>query len=290
MTARNADTRFSFEFFPPRTERGVEKLRGVHRQLASLEPDFFSVTYGAGGSTRDGTRQAVLEINEAGSNVAPHLSIGGTSDQDLLNLLNEYKDAGINRLVALRGDIPSGSGSAGYHYANELVEFVRKHTGDHFHIEVACYPEIHPQSENYDRDIHFFRKKVDAGANSAITQYFYNPDAYFHFLEHCRKAGLDLPIIAGVMPITNYEKLARFSDKCGAEIPRWIRKRLEAYGDDSESVRAFGIDVVTGLCEKLLEGGAPGLHFYTLNQADVSTEICRNLGLDRGSTPKSAAV
>lgn len=280
MTANKREGRFSFEFFPPRTEKGEEKLRGVQQQLASLGPDFFSVTYGAGGSTREGTRKVVLEINERGSNVAPHLSFGGSSNQEMIDLLNEYKDAGIKRLVALRGDVPSGTGIArDYYYANELVEFVRKHTGDHFHIEVACYPEIHPQSQDYDSDIHYFKKKVDAGADTAITQYFYNVESYFYFVEQCRKAGIDVPIYVGVMPITNYEKLARFSENCGAEIPRWMRKRLESFGDDAESVREFGIDVVTDLCEKLLDGGAPGLHFYTLNQAEASTRIWKNLNL-----------
>ncbi len=280
MTANKREGRFSFEFFPPRTEKGEEKLRNVQQELASLGPDFFSVTYGAGGSTREGTRNVVLEINERGSNVAPHLSFGGSSNQEMIDLLNEYKDAGINRLVALRGDVPSGTGIArDYYYANELVEFVRKHTGDHFHIEVACYPEIHPQSKNYDSDIHYFKQKVDAGADTAITQYFYNVESYFYFVEQCRKAGIDIPIYVGVMPITNYEKLARFSENCGAEIPRWMRKRLESFGDDADSVREFGIDAVTEICERLLDGGAPGLHFYTLNQAEASTRIWKNLNL-----------
>lgn len=270
----------SFEFFPPRTPAGEEKLRAVHRELAALEPGFFSVTYGAGGSTREGTRQLVLDIHKAGSAVAPHLSFGGSSTDEMTALLNLYKDAGISRLVALRGDIPSGTGPATqYCYANELVEFIRRTSGDHFHIEVACYPEIHPQSETYERDIHFFKQKVDAGANSAITQYFYNADAYFWFVDHCRKAGINIPIVPGIMPITNYSKLARFSDSCGAEIPRWIRQRLQSYGDDSESIRSFGIDVVTRLCDQLLEGGAPGLHFYTMNQSDAVKKLWSNLSL-----------
>ncbi len=271
---------FSFEFFPPRTEAGEGKLRRVQQRLAALNPEFFSVTYGAGGSTKDGTRQLVLDIHNTGSSVAPHLSFGGSSEGELKALLEQYRDEGINRLVALRGDIPSGTGPATqYFYANELVEFIRLHTGDHFHIDVACYPEIHPQSESYDRDIHFFKKKIDAGADSAITQYFYNADAYFHFVDACRKAGIDTPIVPGIMPITNYAKLARFSDSCGAEIPRWMRKRLQGYGDDSESIRAFGEEVVTSLCEKLLDGGAPGLHFYTMNQAEAVEALWQNLSL-----------
>ncbi len=280
MDSNNSASRHSFEFFPPRTAAGEDKLRVVHRELATLNPGFFSVTYGAGGSTRDGTRQLVMDIHKAGSAVAPHLSFGGSSTEAIEALLKLYKDAGINRLVALRGDIPSGTGPATQHfYANELVEFIRRTTGDHFHIEVACYPEIHPQSETYERDIHFFKKKVDAGANSAITQYFYNPDAYFWFVEHCRKAGIEVPIVPGIMPITNFSKLVRFSDSCGAEIPRWIRQRLQSYGDDSESIRSFGLEVVSHLCEKLLAGGAPGLHFYTMNQSDAVMKLWKNLSL-----------
>jgi len=280
MTEQYKDARFSFEFFPPRTEAGEEKLRQVHQQLAMLKPDFFSVTYGAGGSTRDGTRQLVLDIHGSGSVVAPHLSFGGSSDEAILTLLRSYQHAGIDRLVALRGDIPSGTGPATqYYYANELVTFIREHTGDHFHIEVACYPEIHPQSDSYDSDISYFRKKVDAGADSAITQYFYNADAYYWFVDNCRKAGINIPIVPGIMPITNFSKLARFSDSCGAEIPRWIRKRLQAYADDSDSIREFGLEVVTRLCEQLLADGAPGLHFYTMNQADVVSRLWRNLNL-----------
>lgn len=280
MSTTRRDGHFSFEFFPPRTDKGTQKLGQVHRELAALEPDFFSVTYGAGGSTKDGTRQLVLDIHKSGSPVAPHLSFGGSDEREMLELLNHYQMQGIRRLVALRGDIPSGTGLATQHiFANELVEFVRRHTGRHFHIDVACYPEIHPQSENYDRDLHFFKKKVDAGADGAITQYFYNADAYFYFVDRCRDAGIDIPIVPGIMPITNYNKLARFSDSCGAEIPRWIRQRLQGYGDDSESISAFGEEVVTRLCEQLLEGGAPGLHFYTLNQSDAVTRLWKNLGL-----------
>jgi methylenetetrahydrofolate reductase (NADPH) len=272
--------RFSFEFFPPKTEVGVEKLRAVHAQLAALKPDFFSVTYGAGGSTKLGTRQTVLDIKAAGSSVAPHLSFGGSSRDEISALLQSYISNGINRLVALRGDIPSGTGTAGhYYYASELVEFIRRTTGDHFHIDVACYPEIHPQSESYESDLKYFKQKIDAGADSAITQYFYNADAYFHFIESCARIGVDVPVVPGIMPVTNYASLARFSSSCGAEIPRWIRQRLQGYGDDVESIKAFGIDVVSRLCEDLLAGGAPGLHFYTMNQSDAVIEIWNNLDL-----------
>jgi len=280
MDIKNPDARFSFEFFPPRTDAGMEKLMIVHQELAALRPDFFSVTYGAGGSTRDGTRQAVTKISQAGSAVAPHLSFGGSSKEDILALLESYREMGINRLVALRGDIPSGTGAASqYFYANELIEFVREKTGDHFHIEVACYPEIHPQSDSYDSDISFFKKKVDAGANSAITQYFYNPDAYFYFVDNCEKAGIEIPIVPGIMPITNFTSLQRFSVNCGAEIPRWIRQRLQSYGDDVESIRAFGAEVVLHLCEDLLAGGAPGLHFYSMNQTEPVRQIWQQLDL-----------
>jgi methylenetetrahydrofolate reductase (NADPH) len=271
---------FSIEFFPPRTNEGQEKLLAVHDSLAELGPEFFSVTYGAGGSTREGTRKTVLALKERGSCVAPHLSFGGSSDEDIAQLLHTYKQAGINRLVALRGDIPSGFGSASqYRYASELVSFVRRETGDHFHIDVACYPEIHPAARTYQSDIDFFKVKVDAGASSAITQYFYNPDAYFYFVEQCTKAGITIPIVPGIMPITNYEKLAKFSASCGAEIPRWIQQRLQDFGDDTDSLRSYGLDVVTKLCEKLLAGGAPGLHFYAMNQAGSVRNIWRNLDL-----------
>ncbi len=280
MNSMNTDARFSFEFFPPRTDVGMEKLLTVHQELAALKPDFFSVTYGAGGSTRDGTRQTVTAIQQAGSDVAPHLSFGGSSREDIAALLRSYQDLGINRLVALRGDIPSGTGvAAQYYYANELIEFVRATTGDHFHIEVACYPEIHPQSESFDSDILYFRKKVEAGANSAITQYFYNPDAYFYFVDCCTRAGIDIPIVPGIMPITNFNNLQRFSNNCGAEIPRWIRQRLQSYGDDTASIRKFGVEVVQQLCEKLLQGGAPGLHFYSMNQTEPVRQIWQQLGL-----------
>lgn len=278
--SQGTQARFSFEFFPPKTEVGEQKLAEVHSQLALLKPDFFSVTYGAGGSTRDGTRQAVSNIQQAGSNAAPHLSFGGSTEQEILTLLNFYKDLGINRLVALRGDIPSGTGGANsFFYANELIEVIRRNTGDHFHIDVACYPEIHPKSDSFDTDLHYFKKKVEAGADSAITQYFYNPDAYFYYVESARAAGINVPIVPGIMPITNYANLARFSTNCGAEIPRWMRQRIQSFGDDSESIKEFGTEVVTQLCEKLLEGGAPGLHFYTMNQYAPVNAIWSNLGL-----------
>ncbi len=272
--------KFSIEFFPPRTEAGEAKLDKVHADLAKLNPDFFSVTYGAGGSTRSGTRQIVLRYHESGSSLAPHLSFGGSDEEEIRTLLAEYKSAGIDRLVALRGDIPSGMGAAVQHrYANELVEFIRRETGDHFHIDVACYPEIHPESASYQSDVEFFKRKVDAGANSAITQYFYNADAYYRFVDYCQDSGISIPIYPGIMPITNYSNLARFSTNCGAEIPRWLGKRLDGFGDDAEGLRSFGLDVVSELCEDLLLGGAPGLHFYSMNQSGIVTQIWNNLSL-----------
>lgn len=271
---------FSIEFYPPRTKEGEAKLDIAHEKLARLGPEFFSVTYGAGGSTKKGTRKLVLKYQEMGSSVAPHLSFGGTTEKEVKKLLAAYKEAGVKRLVALRGDIPSGSGSKVYHrYANELVEFVRKETGDYFHIDVACYPEIHPEASSYAKDVAYFKQKVDAGADSAITQYFYNCDAYFRFVDYCADQGIKLPIVPGIMPITNFESLARFSRNCGAEIPQWLQRRLEEYGDDAESMRAFGIDVVTELCDRLLSGGAPGLHFYSMNTSKAVTQIWNNLGL-----------
>lgn len=278
-------SKYSIEFFPPRTEVGEAKLDTAHADLSKLNPDFFSVTYGAGGSTRSGTQQIVLRYQAAGSACAPHLSFGGSDEEELRQLLQTYIDAGIRRLVALRGDMPSGVGAAVQHrYANELVEFIRAETGDHFHIDVACYPEIHPESKSYASDIEFFKRKVDAGANSAITQYFYNPDSYFRFVDYCRAAGIEIPIVPGIMPITNYANLARFSSNCGAEIPRWLDKRLIGFGDDVESLRSFGIDVVTELCEDLLQGGAPGLHFYSMNLSQAVTQIWTNL--DLGNRPQ----
>jgi methylenetetrahydrofolate reductase (NADPH) len=274
---------FSIEFYPPKTPEGAEKLRVVRAKLAVLRPSYFSVTFGAGGSTQQGTRDTVLEIKREGHDAAPHLSCMGTSRENLRAMLQEYKSNGIKRVVALRGDLPSGYGTSGFssgefRYANELVEFIRTETGDWFHIEVAAYPEIHPQAKSPQDDLQSFARKVEAGADAAITQYFYNPDAYFRFVEDAHKIGIAVPIVAGIMPITNFSQLMRFSDMCGAEIPRWIRLKLASFGDDSESIRAFGLDVVTQLCERLLAGGAPGLHFYSLNQANATLAICRNLG------------
>lgn len=269
---------FSIEFFPPKTPEGVEKLRAARVKLAELQPKYFSVTFGAGGSTQKGTLETVLEIKQEGHEAAPHLSCIGSSRDSVRTILNEYKANGIRRLVALRGDLPSGYGASGeFRYANELVEFIRAETGDWFHIEVAAYPEMHPQARSPQDDVQSFVRKVKAGADAAITQYFYNTDAYFRFVDEARKAGVSVPIVAGIMPITNYSQLMRFSDMCGAEIPRWIRLKLASFGDDSASIKAFGLDVVTDLCERLLAGGAPGLHFYTLNQAAATTEICRRL-------------
>ena len=269
----------SFEFFPPQTDAGREKLRNTHAALAKFNPEFFSVTYGAGGSTREFTRDIVLEINNTGSTAVPHLSFGNATEEDILSLLTSYKEAGINRIVALRGDRPSGiGGGSKLVHATELVSFIRQHFDHHFELVVAAYPEIHPEAESYDRDIYWLGKKFEAGANRAITQYFYNADSYFYFVDQCQKAGIDQAIIPGIMPITNYQNLARFSDNCGADIPRWIRQRLEQFGDDKESLKAFGLEVVTVLCEKLLAGGAPGLHFYTMNQIESNAALCRNLG------------
>jgi methylenetetrahydrofolate reductase (NADPH) len=276
----NKTVPINFEFFPPKTEAGQAKLVAVANVLADEQPEFFSVTYGAGGSTRDGTRRTVLQLNnEVGVPAAPHLSCVGDSREDLRTLLNDYRAQGIQRIVALRGDLPSGMGHASgeLRYANELVEFIRAETSDHFKLEVAAYPESHPQAPNFETDLKNFIRKAQAGADSAITQYFFNADCYFHFVDRVRQAGVDIPIIPGIMPITNYSKLARFSDACGAEIPRWIRKQLEAYGDDSDSIKAFGTEVISQLCERLIEGGAPGLHFYTLNQAEPTVAVLRNL-------------
>ncbi len=272
--------RFSFEFSAPKTEEAIEKLKQVHSRLEKLQPDFYSVTYGAGGSTKDGTRQAVLDIHAAGSEVAPHLSFGGDKPEKIEALLQEYREAGISRVVALRGDIPSGTGSSrNMVYASELVRFIREKTGDHFHIEVAAYPEVHPESVSVEADLSWFREKVEAGADSAITQYFYNADAYFRFVDACAALGVHIPVVPGIMPITNYKGLVRFSTICGAEIPRWILRHLESYENDPDALRAFGEEVVTELCRRLLEGGAPGLHFYTLNQSLPTMRIWRNLGL-----------
>ena len=274
---------FSIEFFPPKTAEGADKLRVVRSKLAALHPAYFSVTFGAGGSTQSGTRDTVLEIRAEGLQAAPHLSCIGRSREELRELINEYKSHGIKQLVALRGDLPSGYGAGGssgqFSYANELIEFIRAETGDWFHIEAAAYPEMHPQAKSPQEDLKNFVRKIHAGANSAITQYFYNPDAYFRFVDETRKLGVDVPIVAGIMPITNYTQLMRFSEMCGAEIPRWVKLKLASFGDDTESIRAFGLDVVTALCDQLLKGGAPGLHFYTLNQAAPTMAILQRLGL-----------
>jgi len=272
---------FSFEFFPPKTADGISKLEATSQVLATLKPRFFSVTFGAGGSTRDRTYETIVDIRaKSGIDAAPHLSCISSTQENIRQMLAGYIDAGINRIVALRGDMPSGMVEAGeFRYANELVKFIRRETGDHFHIEVAAYPEFHPQASSPERDLVNFKRKVEAGANGAITQYFYNPDAYFSFVDSCEKNAVDIPVVPGIMPITNFHQLARFSDACGAEIPRWIRKRLQAFGEDMASIRAFGEDVVTGLCERLLEQGAPGLHFYTMNRAEPSMKIWKNLNL-----------
>ena len=272
----------SFEFFPPKTDTGMEKLQQVSRTLATLKPEFFSVTFGAGGSTRTRTLETLLQVRDAsGIPTAPHLSCIGASREELLELLQDYQRQGIDRIVALRGDLPSGMVASGgeFRYANELVAFIREQTGDHFTIEVAAYPEYHPQALDAEDDLNNFKRKVNAGADSAITQYFYNADAYSHFVERCHQHGITIPIVPGIMPITNYSKLARFSDACGAEIPRWIRKQLQAYGDDSAAIQAFGTDVVSRLCEQLIAAGAPGLHIYSMNQSEATLAICRNLNL-----------
>jgi methylenetetrahydrofolate reductase (NADH) len=274
---------FSFEFYPPKTPEAIGKLQTTQTELAKLNPDFFSVTFGAGGSTRDMTFETVMDIREkTGIEAAPHISCIGSQTDEIKAILDKYIANDIKRIVALRGDLPSGSvGYGQFRYANELVEFIRKETGDHFHIEVAAYPEFHPQSPNPKMDIENFKKKVDAGVDGAITQYFYNPFAYYRFIENCEKLGVNIPIVAGIMPIVSCTQLVRFSEGCGAEIPRWILKRLQEFGDDRVSIRKFGIDVTTELCEQLLTNGAPGLHFYSMNQSAASVAIWRNLGIDQ---------
>lgn len=275
------DLIFSFEFFPPKTDKGAENLRAVRTQLATLKPRFFSVTYGAGGSTQANTLNTVLEIQrDSGIEAAPHLSCVGSSAEQIREILDTYRSNGIKHIVALRGDLPSGSRDLGeFRYANELVAFIRKETGDDFHIEVAAYPEMHPQASNLKVDIDNFVRKVNAGANSAITQYFFNADAYWHFVDECVKKGVEIPIVPGIMPITNYTQLARFSDMCGAEIPRWLRKQLETYGDDTDAIAKFGEEFISLLAENLLETGAPGLHFYTMNRVEPTMSIWKNIGL-----------
>lgn len=272
----------SLEFFPPKTPEGVAKLRTVRQQLYALKPEFCSVTFGAGGSTQEGTFNAVSEILAEGVSAASHFScIGATRDTVRVQLAT-LKSMGVKRLVALRGDLPSGYGAGGeFHYASELVAFIREETGNDFHVEVAVYPEVHPQAKSPDSDLQAFAAKVRAGANSAITQYFYNPDAYFRFVDDAAALGLNVPVVPGIMPITSSTQLMRFSDACGAEIPRWIRLRLQSFGDDTASIKAFGLDVVTGLCEQLRAGGAPALHFYTMNQSVATLALCGRLGLVR---------
>ena len=271
---------FSFEFFPPKTPQGMEKLSATWQQLAQLKPRFFSCTYGAGGSTRDHTLDTVLEIQAAGHKAAPHLSCIGSSRSEIAATLDLYRSKGIDHLVALRGDLPSGSASAGeLRYASELVSFIRERTGEHFHIEVACYPEFHPQARSARDDLLHFKAKIDAGANAAITQYFFNSDAYFRFIDDCEALGIAVPIVPGIMPIANFSQLARFSDACGAEIPHWLRLKMQSFGDDAASVRSLGLDVVTELCDRLLAAGAPGLHFYTMNQAGLTSTIWQRLGI-----------
>ncbi|OED45777.1 methylenetetrahydrofolate reductase [NAD(P)H] [Endozoicomonas sp. (ex Bugula neritina AB1)] len=282
MTNESNSTPVSFEFFPTKTEEGAQKLEQHALTLAKYQPEFFSVTYGAGGSTRDRTLETVLSTQErTGIATAPHLSCVGDSKRELRQLLSFYQEKGIRRIVALRGDLPSGMGHGHgeLRYANELVEFIRAETGDHFHIEVAAYPEVHPQAINMDKDLQNFKRKVEAGADSAITQYFFNADSYFYFRDRVKAMGVEIPVVPGIMPITNYSRLARFSDACGAEMPRWIRKQLESYGDDITSIRQFGEEVISNMCENLVAGEAPGLHFYTLNQAAPCEAICNNLGV-----------
>ena len=270
----------SIEFFPPQTAEGADKLRVVRQKLAVLKPEFFSVTFGAGGTTQERTFETVFEIQREGHQAAPHLSCIGSTREQIREILQRYQAAGIRRIVALRGDLPSGVGFAGeLRYANDLVEFIRAETGSHFHIEVAAYPEYHPQAKTPRDDLLAFKRKVDAGADSAITQYFYNLDAYLHFRDECEALGITIPIVPGIMPIVSFSKLARFSDACGAEIPRWMRRKFEAYGDDTDSIKAFGLDVVSELCAKLLAAGAPGLHFYSMNQAAPTIALCERLGL-----------
>ncbi len=276
------DKTFSFELFPPKTEAGMEKLQASVKTLAGVNPLYFSVTFGAGGSTRERTFESVSWLRSEGYEAAPHLSCIGSSRQEIVEILNRYREQGIHRVVALRGDLPSGAGLGGLgelNHANQLVKLIRGEFGDHFHIEVAAYPEFHPQAPNAEKDLLNFKRKVEAGANAAITQYFYNADAYFRFIDSCERMGVEIPIVPGIMPITNFSSLVRFSDACGAEIPRWIRKRLEGFADDIEGIRAFGVDVVSRLCDRLLEQGAPGLHFYTMNQTGPTLKIWNNLGL-----------
>ncbi|MFN5746169.1 MAG: methylenetetrahydrofolate reductase [NAD(P)H] [Methylococcaceae bacterium] len=274
---------FSMEFFPPRSPEAEISLAHCLNRLSVLKPRFCSVTFGAAGSTREKTFETVCDMqNTRGLEAAPHISCVASTRDNIREVLLAYKGQGIRHIVALRGDTPSGMLSAGeFRYANELVTFIREETGDHFHIEVAAYPEMHPQAPNIATDLQNFKRKLDAGADSAITQYFFNPEAYFRFIDDCEKLGIDLPIVPGIMPITNYSQISRFSEMCGADIPRWMRKRLESFGDDRTAIRAFGLEVISELCRRLLEQGAPGLHFYTLNQSEAVLGIWENLGLSR---------
>jgi methylenetetrahydrofolate reductase (NADPH) len=273
-------TPISFEFFPPKTPEGAAKLVNVRHELYALKPEFFSVTYGAGGSTQDGTLQQVQAILSEGFDAAPHFSCIGATRESVREQLAAFKSAGIRRMVALRGDLPSGHGTFGeFRYASELVAFIREETGDYFHLEVGCYPEVHPQAKSPEADLQAYVTKVRAGANSAITQYFYNSDAYFRFVDDAYKLGADIPVVPGIMPIISSTQLMRFSDACGAEIPRWIRLRLQAFGDDTASIKAFGLDVVADLCEQLLNGGAPSLHFYTMNQAQAVKQLVERISV-----------
>lgn len=289
QSQKNYPLAFSFEFFPPKTDKGAENLLIVSKKLAAKNPCFFSVTFGAGGSTQERTLETVIAVKRHTSiDVAPHLSCIGSTRERIRDILNTYIDHGIRHLVALRGDMPSGMHTAGeFRYANELVEFIRTETGQHFFIEVAAYPEFHPQAKSAQADLANFKRKVDAGADAALTQYFYNVDAYTAFIDDCEKLGIEIPIVPGIMPITNHASLVRFSDACGAEIPRWIRRRLEGFGDDIESIKAFGLDVTTELCRKLLECGAPGLHFYSMNQSGPTLTVWENLGLENDKTSRS---
>jgi len=274
------ERQYSCEFFPPRTDKGRESWREALTGLVKLKPAYFSCTYGAGGTTQEGTADTLKEILAAGFPAAAHITCIGSSEDKIRDLLAQYRTMGVNRLVALRGDLPEGMADPGvFHYADELISFIRKETGDEFHIEIAAYPEKHPEAESLQKDMANFKKKAIAGADSAITQYFFNTDAYFRFVDSLQDMGVDIPIVPGIMPITNYKQIVRFSDACGAEIPRWILARLEGYGDDLDSIRAFGLDVVTALCERLLEQGVPGLHFYTLNRAEPTASIWKNLAL-----------
>lgn len=271
---------FSFEFFPPKTDEGRARWRNTLHQLAPLHPEFFSVTYGAGGSTREGTLATVLEIRSQGLAAAPHLSCIGSTRDGIRSILDQYRSQGIRHIVALRGDMPSGMLDAGeFRYASELVAFIRAEHGDHFHLEVAAYPEFHPQARSAEDDLNNFVHKMQAGADSAITQYFFNADAYFRFVDEVSARGVTAPVVPGIMPIANFSQMCRFSDACGTEVPRWLRLRMQAYGDDTASIRALGLDVVTELCDRLLQGGAPGLHFYTLNQAGIVSTLWQRLGL-----------